>query len=133
MHSSLGIVTTKRSRLLVFFVEVVRFRPPIIKVHSRNPFLHCTSVMSICLQLHKVAQENSHKLHLLVVPFLLYSAVWKERNEENNFNQKSDSELIKEQKRIEVETEIRSQVDELMRQELKNLKLVNFLQTICIT
>ncbi|PIK45491.1 putative IQ and AAA domain-containing protein 1 [Apostichopus japonicus] len=104
-------------------ILVVRFRPPIIKVHSRNPFLHCTSVMSICLQLHKVAQENSHKLHLLVVPFLLYSAVWKERNEENNFNQKSDSELIKEQKRIEVETEIRSQVDELMRQELKNLKL----------
>lgn len=52
-----------------------------------------------------------------------YETVWKERNEENNFNQKYDSELIKEQKRIEVETEIRTQVDELMRQELKNLKL----------
>ena len=35
-------------------------------------------------------------------------------------------ELIKEEKRVEVETEIRVQVDELMRQELKNLKAVSF-------
>ena len=30
--------------------------------------------------------------------------------------------------RIEVEEEIRAQVDELMRQELKNLKIVNILE-----
>lgn len=52
------------------------------------------------------------------------SAVWAPRDEGDNFNQKHDSELIKEEKRLEVETEIRIQVDELMRTELKNLKLV---------
>ena len=31
--------------------------------------------------------------------------------------------------RIEVEEEIRAQVDELMRQELKNLKIVNILES----
>jgi len=52
------------------------------------------------------------------------SGVWEPRDESQNFSQKHDIELIKEEKRIEVETEIRVQVDELMRQELKNLKLV---------
>lgn len=53
---------------------------------------------------------------------LLLSGVWKYRDEVENFSQKHDSELIKEEKRMEVESEIRLQVDELMRQELKNLK-----------
>jgi len=35
-------------------------------------------------------------------------------------------ELIKEEKRQEVEEEIRTQVDELMRTELKNLKAVSW-------
>ena len=52
------------------------------------------------------------------------AAVWQPRDEGENFSQKHDAELIKEEKRKEVETEIRVQVDELMRQELKNLKLV---------
>ncbi len=37
-------------------------------------------------------------------------------------NQPFDAELIKEEKRIEVEDAIRLEVDELMREELKNLK-----------
>ena len=37
-------------------------------------------------------------------------------------NQPYDSELIKEEKRVEVEDTIRLEVDELMREELKNLK-----------
>uniref|UniRef100_A0A8C8VPN6 IQ motif containing with AAA domain 1 n=1 Tax=Pelusios castaneus TaxID=367368 RepID=A0A8C8VPN6_9SAUR len=45
------------------------------------------------------------------------------RYEQWNFPQEYDPELIKEEKRKEVEEEIRVQVDELMRQELKNLKL----------
>lgn len=53
------------------------------------------------------------------------TAVWQPRDETDNFSQKHDAELIKEEKRREVETEIRVQVDELMRQELKNLKLVS--------
>lgn len=53
------------------------------------------------------------------------SAVWHPRDEGENFSQKHDTELIKEEKRIEVENEIRSNVDELMRAELKNLKMVN--------
>ncbi|XP_044182545.1 dynein regulatory complex protein 11-like [Acropora millepora] len=52
-----------------------------------------------------------------------YKDVWQLRDEVANFEQKHDAELIKEAKRIEVEDEIRKQVDELMRQELKNLKM----------
>ncbi|XP_043549006.1 dynein regulatory complex protein 11 isoform X3 [Chiloscyllium plagiosum] len=55
-----------------------------------------------------------------------FEVTWKNRNEDTNFSQKYVTELIKEEKRKEVEEEIRVQVlkvDELMRQELKNLKL----------
>ncbi|CAM4538719.1 dynein regulatory complex protein 11 isoform X1 [Lepidochelys kempii] len=52
-----------------------------------------------------------------------YKDVWQNRDEQWNFPQEYDPELIKEEKRKEVEEEIRVQVDELMRQELKNLKL----------
>ncbi|ELU03195.1 hypothetical protein CAPTEDRAFT_153643 [Capitella teleta] len=52
-----------------------------------------------------------------------YSTVWEPKDEGDNFSQKHDVELIKEEKRMEVETEVRVQIDELMRQELKNLKL----------
>ncbi|XP_068803878.1 dynein regulatory complex protein 11 isoform X1 [Struthio camelus] len=52
-----------------------------------------------------------------------YEAVWQNRDEGWNFPQECDPELIKE-KREEVEEEIRVQTDKLMRQELKNLKLV---------
>ncbi|XP_013416976.1 IQ and AAA domain-containing protein 1 isoform X1 [Lingula anatina] len=51
-----------------------------------------------------------------------YKGVWQTRDEADNFSQKHDAELIKEDKRKEVEAEIRVSVDELMRQELKNLK-----------
>ncbi|XP_053327352.1 dynein regulatory complex protein 11 [Spea bombifrons] len=52
-----------------------------------------------------------------------YEDVWQHRDESWNLHQTHDSELIKESKRKEVEEEIRIQVDELMRQELQNLKL----------
>ena len=53
------------------------------------------------------------------------SGVWQTRNEADNFPQKHDVELIKEEKRKEVDEEVRIQVDELMRAELKNLKAVS--------
>ncbi|KGL78221.1 IQ and AAA domain-containing protein 1, partial [Tinamus guttatus] len=53
-----------------------------------------------------------------------YNAVWNNRDEGWNFLQERDPELIKQEKREEVEKEIRVQVDEVMRQEVKNLKLV---------
>ncbi|GAB5576116.1 dynein regulatory complex protein 11 isoform X1 [Prionailurus iriomotensis] len=49
--------------------------------------------------------------------------MWRNRDESWNFPQDHDPELIKQEKRKELESEIRIQVDELMRQELKNLKL----------
>ncbi|XP_009948974.1 PREDICTED: IQ and AAA domain-containing protein 1, partial [Leptosomus discolor] len=52
-----------------------------------------------------------------------YKAVWQNRDESLDFLQDHDPELIKEDKREEVEEEIRVQVDELMQQKLKNLKL----------
>ncbi|KAB5584412.1 hypothetical protein PHYPO_G00107250 [Pangasianodon hypophthalmus] len=54
----------------------------------------------------------------------IYREVWQARDEGQNFHQRFDPELVREEKRMEVEGEVRVQVDELMRQELKNLKLV---------
>uniref|UniRef100_F1M7Z2 IQ motif containing with AAA domain 1 n=1 Tax=Rattus norvegicus TaxID=10116 RepID=F1M7Z2_RAT len=53
----------------------------------------------------------------------LYKDMWMNKDESWNFPQDYDPELVKEEKRKELEMEIRVQVDELMRQELKNLKL----------
>nr|XP_023688535.1 IQ and AAA domain-containing protein 1 [Paramormyrops kingsleyae] len=52
-----------------------------------------------------------------------YQAVWQNRDESKNFNQWHEVELIKEEKRKDLEYEIRLQVDELMRQELAHWKL----------
>ncbi|XP_027961111.1 dynein regulatory complex protein 11 isoform X2 [Eumetopias jubatus] len=53
----------------------------------------------------------------------VYKDLWKNKDESWNLPQDYDPELIKQEKRKELESEIRAQVDELMRQELKNLKL----------
>ncbi|XP_039609173.1 dynein regulatory complex protein 11 isoform X2 [Polypterus senegalus] len=79
----------------------------------------------------RAAEEEEPGLKLLPSCFLpqiidghnVYKTVWQHRDETANFHQKHDLELIKEEKRKEIETEIRQQVDELMREELKNLKL----------
>ncbi|XP_030045729.1 dynein regulatory complex protein 11 [Microcaecilia unicolor] len=52
-----------------------------------------------------------------------YKKIWRHRDESHNLNQSFDAELIKEEKRKEVEEEIRIQVDELMREELQKLKM----------
>ncbi|NXX47473.1 DRC11 protein, partial [Tricholaema leucomelas] len=52
-----------------------------------------------------------------------YKVFWQNRDKGWDFHQDHDPELIKEEKREEVEEEIRVQVDELMQQKLKNLKL----------
>jgi len=52
-----------------------------------------------------------------------FNRVWKKNKADKaNLHQKHDSEMIKRDKRLEVEDELRSEVDELMREELKNLK-----------
>uniref|UniRef100_A0A8D2KTB9 IQ motif containing with AAA domain 1 like n=1 Tax=Varanus komodoensis TaxID=61221 RepID=A0A8D2KTB9_VARKO len=48
---------------------------------------------------------------------------WSDQDEAINFEQRYEPELIKAEKRREVEAEIRLQVDELMREELRNLRL----------
>nr|XP_020655908.1 IQ and AAA domain-containing protein 1-like [Pogona vitticeps] len=55
--------------------------------------------------------------------FLHYSGCWSDRDEVVNFEQRYQVELIKVEKRKEVEMEIRLQVDELMREELQKLRL----------
>ncbi|XP_053464724.1 IQ and AAA domain-containing protein 1-like [Nycticebus coucang] len=52
-----------------------------------------------------------------------YLNLWKNRHEGMHPSQNFDSETLREEKRKEVEREIRVQVDELMRQELRNLQL----------
>ena len=53
------------------------------------------------------------------------SATWSNRNEAHNPRQSVDELIIKDQKKIEVELEIRRQVDNLMREELDLLKAVS--------
>lgn len=50
-----------------------------------------------------------------------FKTVWAGRKD-TQLNQAFDTELVKEEKRVEVEETIRLEVDELMREELKNLK-----------
>lgn len=50
-----------------------------------------------------------------------FKTVWENRKD-TQLNQAFDAELVKDEKRIEVEETIRLEVDELMREELKNLK-----------
>ena len=52
-------------------------------------------------------------------------ATWSNRNESHNPRQSVDELIIKDQKMIEVEMEIRRQVDNLMREELDLLKAVS--------
>uniref|UniRef100_A0A8C0W734 ATPase AAA-type core domain-containing protein n=1 Tax=Castor canadensis TaxID=51338 RepID=A0A8C0W734_CASCN len=52
-----------------------------------------------------------------------YINQWKNRHESAHPSQSFDPETLQEEKRKEVELEIRIQVDELMRQELRNLRL----------
>ncbi|XP_058038772.1 IQ and AAA domain-containing protein 1-like [Ahaetulla prasina] len=55
--------------------------------------------------------------------FLRYTGCWGENDEAINFEQRYQPDLIRVQKRREMETEIRLQVDELMREELRHLRL----------
>ncbi|XP_023568510.1 IQ and AAA domain-containing protein 1-like [Octodon degus] len=52
-----------------------------------------------------------------------YINVWKNRSKSQHPSQSFDPEILWEEKQKEVEAELRVQVDELMRQELKNLRL----------
>ncbi|XP_034145759.1 dynein regulatory complex protein 11 isoform X1 [Esox lucius] len=65
----------------------------------------------------------SHFLPTVLDGNKMYKDVWQGRDERQNFLQRFDAQLVREEKRMEVEEEVRVQVDELMRQEVKNLKL----------
>ncbi|KAI1889251.1 hypothetical protein AGOR_G00177220 [Albula goreensis] len=79
----------------------------------------------------KVEEQEEPGLKMLPSAFLedleirqkTFTTVWQNRNESKNFSQRHEAELIKEEKRTELEAEVRVQVDELMRQELANWKL----------
>ncbi|KAL6052586.1 hypothetical protein STEG23_025336, partial [Scotinomys teguina] len=79
----------------------------------------------------KVIQEEdeewkmspSHFLQVMEEGNRLYKETWMNKDESWNFHQDYDPEMIREEKWKELEFEIRVQVDELMREELKNLKL----------
>ncbi|XP_039377136.1 IQ and AAA domain-containing protein 1-like isoform X5 [Mauremys reevesii] len=76
-------------------------------------------------------QEEDEGLKLALSKFLpvisegftQYQTIWGNQDESDNFEQRYEPELIKAQKRKEVEKELRLQVDELMREELQRLKL----------
>ncbi|KAF7668345.1 hypothetical protein LDENG_00020550 [Lucifuga dentata] len=60
----------------------------------------------------------------LKVGHKIFVDVWQNHCEDTNFMQKHDVELVKEERRKVIEAEIRFKVDEQMRQELTNLKLL---------
>ncbi|XP_060774393.1 dynein regulatory complex protein 11 [Neoarius graeffei] len=66
----------------------------------------------------------SNFLPTVVEGVKIYREFWQARDEGQKLQQHFDPELVREEKRMEVEVEVRVQVDELMRQELKTLKLV---------
>ncbi|KAM9166241.1 IQ and AAA domain-containing protein 1-like [Pangshura tecta] len=76
-------------------------------------------------------QEEDESLKLSLSKFLpvisegftQYQTIWGNRDESHNFEQRYEPELMKAQKRKEVEKELRLQVDEVMREELQRLKL----------
>ncbi|XP_072425632.1 dynein regulatory complex protein 11-like [Chiloscyllium punctatum] len=72
-------------------------------------------------ELRCVSDSGGLLVQLKLCVFL--TDVWRERDESTNHRQKHDVELEKEEKRKEVEKEIRLQVDELMREELRNLRM----------
>ncbi|XP_037077754.1 dynein regulatory complex protein 11-like [Pollicipes pollicipes] len=51
-----------------------------------------------------------------------YNEHWKHKDEKNNFEQNFDSEIVRKDKLHELETEVRKDVDEVMRDELERLK-----------
>ncbi|KAM9009815.1 dynein regulatory complex protein 11 [Ara ararauna] len=69
----------------------------------------------------KMAPSNFHSI--MEEGNSQYKAVWQNRDKGWDFLQDHDPELMKEEKREEVEKEIRVQVDALMQQKLENLKL----------
>lgn len=79
----------------------------------------------------EIEEEEEAGLKMLPSAFLsdlevenkTFDDFWKTRNESRNFNQRHEVELIKEEKRKDIEAEIRVQVDEQMRQELAEWKL----------
>ncbi|CAO2603641.1 IQ and AAA domain-containing protein 1-like, partial [Lemmus lemmus] len=72
----------------------------------------------------KARKEASYdSLSLWPFSLKIWSGMWKGRYDNKHPSQNFDSETLREEKRKEVELEIRAQVDELMRQELKNLRL----------
>ncbi|CAO2625406.1 Dynein regulatory complex protein 11 [Lemmus lemmus] len=72
------------------------------------------------LACREVGQRRGPDIHTCSCHPLTF---YKNKDESWNFPQDYDPEMLKEEKRKELESEIRVQVDELMRQELKNLKL----------
>ena len=59
----------------------------------------------------------------------VYTSKWQERNEEHNFQQMHDTELVKEELRPVVFEEIRQEVDAEVAIMLQNLKVHSLLQT----
>ncbi|KAI9193720.1 uncharacterized protein BJ171DRAFT_447074 [Polychytrium aggregatum] len=62
--------------------------------------------------IREIANENTQ-----------YQAKWHCKEEMQNFAQKHDQEIIKTEKRKEVEAEVKKEVFEILKEELKNLKL----------
>uniref|UniRef100_A0A8B9P1D3 IQ motif containing with AAA domain 1 n=1 Tax=Apteryx owenii TaxID=8824 RepID=A0A8B9P1D3_APTOW len=112
----LDIKETLQDQIRQHFIEACYF-------HAANNLIKA-ACYPFFLPPEAVGETNGFCNFSPLFSFFSITAIWKNRDERWNFPQEHDPELIKEEKREEVEEEIRVQVDKLMRQELKNLRLV---------
>ncbi|KAJ3355843.1 Dynein regulatory complex protein 11 [Entophlyctis luteolus] len=67
--------------------------------------------------------DDSKHLEIVKTECNVYSENWLHKDDSENFSQKHDQEIVKIDKRKEVEFEIKNQVFEVLKEELANLKL----------
>ncbi|KAJ3116840.1 Dynein regulatory complex protein 11 [Phlyctochytrium bullatum] len=70
-----------------------------------------------------VKLDDSKHMPIISTECTNYGTKWLNKDESENFAQKHDQEIIKMEKRKEVEAEIKKEVFEVLKEELKNLKL----------
>ena len=72
----------------------------------------------------RVLVRSPHLLEKTLLK-LIFADIWRDKDESGNKTQRHDVDMIREEKRSQVEDEIRLRVDALMREELDLLKIVS--------
>lgn len=85
-----------------------------------NYTMYLELIIHVSWSYYKIHKKNKKLKYIFE-----FIETWKGKDESKNKEQKYDEEMIREEKRSEVEEELRRQVDVLMREELDLLKIVS--------